>query len=462
MCVKYIINWTLIIVLINIIVSNQAVCNTKGGYIYASLRDRLPSVIDTDTTVSSATFTEHSAELKAAELFLGYMYRLSKANEIYCSSIGVDITPYISTFKGSHSQLIKSAREVIDYNRISEEEYWERSKLILLDAEEYSISQVSESLRISNKQYCSNLNRQLWIVASMREFRKASEVSYKILMGRIFGSHTIDQKVEEAYRQGIVAYKNDDYNKAIEIFQPLADSGYHKAQYSIGFMYYYGKAFQKNYNSSVIWYHKAALQGNEAAQLHLGNAYLTGQGVAKDFSKALDWYQKAAIQGSPKAQENLGLMYAHAVGINKDEKQAFIWFRAAADGGNLPAMVNLGNTYASGKGIDQNYHEARRWYRIAAKRGQPVAAYNLGVLYYTGLGVDKDYTLAAHWYRKAADSGYSLAQLNLGYMYKNGIGVAKDLKKAARLYSAASAQGIKSMFDDTPRIRDITPSVFPN
>lgn len=59
---------------------------------------------------------------------------------------------------------------------------------------------------------------------------------------------------------------------------------------------------KNNYISAVLYFRKAAEQGNTRAQYWLGYCYFYGYGVTKDATEAVRWYRKAAEQGHPGAQ----------------------------------------------------------------------------------------------------------------------------------------------------------------
>ena len=78
---------------------------------------------------------------------------------------------------------------------------------------------------------------------------------------------------------GDLAWKKQDYEKAKQIWLPLAE------------------------------------KGNEVAQFDIGKLYVLGQGVPQDYNEAFKWYKLAAAKGYAKAQYNLGVMYASAASV---------------------------------------------------------------------------------------------------------------------------------------------------
>jgi len=96
------------------------------------------------------------------------------------------------------------------------------------------------------------------------------------------------------FEKGKAAYDKKDYQKAFEMFTPLADNGDAKAQLWLGIMYANGKYVKKNDIEAVKWYRKAAEQLEAGAQNNLGVMYDKGRGVPQDNVMAHMWWSLAA------------------------------------------------------------------------------------------------------------------------------------------------------------------------
>jgi TPR repeat protein len=83
-----------------------------------------------------------------------------------------------------------------------------------------------------------------------------------------------------------------------------AESGDAKAQYYLGFCYYYGEGITKDDHEAVKWFRKAAEQGNAEAKNNLGVLYSNGQGVPKDDVEAYKWLNLAAADGIVESAKN--------------------------------------------------------------------------------------------------------------------------------------------------------------
>jgi hypothetical protein len=120
-----------------------------------------------------------------------------------------------------------------------------------------------------------------------------------------------------------------------------AERGHADAQYSLGWMYEYGKGVTQDYAQARDWFQKSAAQGNANAQNELGYMYFSGKGVTQDYAQARDWFQKSAAQGKATAQVWLGYMYENGLGVTADRDHAILWYRKAACQGDDDAKKNL-------------------------------------------------------------------------------------------------------------------------
>lgn len=128
---------------------------------------------------------------------------------------------------------------------------------------------------------------------------------------------------------GLTAYREHDYAKALALWQPLADKGNPAAQYQIGTLYAEGNGVQQNDATAAQWFQRAADQGDAAAQYNLGVSFAQGLGVPKDDAAAAKWFRRAADQGMPYAQLNLGILYAMRRGVTPDDVEAVKWLELA-------------------------------------------------------------------------------------------------------------------------------------
>lgn len=159
----------------------------------------------------------------------------------------------------------------------------------------------------------------------------------------------------EQYRRGRMAFLFGQYKVAMKYWEPLAISGYAKAQATLGWIYHTGKGAKKNLEKARYWYTRAANQSHEIALNNLGVFYEKGLGVGKNYQKARDYYRASANLGYRFAQYNLGMMYlsGHGVKVNKDK--AIYWLENASYQGVDQAKEEL---KALGRAVDIPQHKS--------------------------------------------------------------------------------------------------------
>lgn len=103
------------------------------------------------------------------------------------------------------------------------------------------------------------------------------------------------------YQAGMDAYNRRDYATALHEWQPLAEQGDARAQFSLGLLYENGDGVPRDYAKARRWYEKAAAQGEAKAQFYLGMQSAYGQGGPLDLVQAHMWYSLAAGNGNAHA-----------------------------------------------------------------------------------------------------------------------------------------------------------------
>jgi TPR repeat protein len=98
---------------------------------------------------------------------------------------------------------------------------------------------------------------------------------------------------------GYAAYRKGDYESALRILRPLAESGEARAQFNLGVMYSEGQGVPQDYTEAGKWYGLSAWQGYAQAQYNLGLWYAQGEGGAQDYIRAHMWFNLAAASFPP-------------------------------------------------------------------------------------------------------------------------------------------------------------------
>lgn len=134
---------------------------------------------------------------------------------------------------------------------------------------------------------------------------------------------------------GIAAFEAKEFRRALQLLQPLAESGHAEAQYRL------------------------AIQ------------YQAGLGVVPNQLQAYRWMREAAEQSHELALHGLGIMYLYGECVEKNEREAARWLKRAADRGLAGSMAALAGMYEQGSGVERNARKARELYEAAGLAGEP-------------------------------------------------------------------------------------------
>ena len=174
----------------------------------------------------------------------------------------------------------------------------------------------------------------------------------------------------QSYQEGLKAFEAGEFDRAFEIWRPLADRGDPVAQYSLGKLFERGGgAIEQDFAKAARWYRVAASQGIAAAQNNLALMHAQGRGVDRNVKQAIDLWLSAADRNHPMAQYNLGLAFFRGEGVQKDEREAAGWFRRAADAGLSDAQYAMGQMNRLGRILSKDEAKALAWYERAASQG---------------------------------------------------------------------------------------------
>ncbi len=242
------------------------------------------------------------------------------------------------------------------------------------------------------------------------------------------------------YAEGLGTPRNTQ--KALDIYQRLADRDNSVAQTILGWWHANGINVPKNEMLAVAFYKKASTIGNPTARNNLGLMLLNGEGAPKDERAAAELFEKALAQGEARAANNLGVMCRDGLGMERSDRKAQAYFEKGAAMDDAASQANLGALYFAGRTATKDDEKAVSLLRSAAEKGNPSAAFNLGVAFEDGLhGLPPDPRSAADFYQIAADKGNARALNNLAMMYADGRGVQRNPEKAISLCGKAAEAG---------------------
>ncbi|MGD8784848.1 MAG: tetratricopeptide repeat protein [Thioalkalispiraceae bacterium] len=171
--------------------------------------------------------------------------------------------------------------------------------------------------------------------------------------------------------EGHDAFDREQYQRAYQLWRPLAEQGDPEAQYNIGLLFMNGNGVEQNERTALHWFTRAGEQGLADAQYNAGVLFYTGKGVYPDNKSAIEWWQLAANQGHPNAQNNLAIMHAFAYGTKRDPDQAIKLWTAAAKQGHPDAINSLISAYSGAiAGFSKDLKKAEYW--LDKKPTEPV------------------------------------------------------------------------------------------
>lgn len=285
-------------------------------------------------------------------------------------------------------------------------------------------------------------------------------------------------EVGAAFQRAMAARINGDFAALFREMSALAEKGYTKAQFRMGWIYEHGIGVPQDYLKAREWYAKAMANGDASAIARTGRLYEGGLGVEKNYDKAAEYYRRAIRAGSPLGYAHLGYLYETGKGVSRDRVLAAEHYRLGMEKGNFLAVTRLGFLYQSGRGVTKDEYKAVELYKLAVEHGQPLAMTRLGQMYNLGQGgvpqdhakamaliresvrynlpgafaymgfmyengweVKQDYDEARKLYEKAADQDSPFAELRLGIMYRDGLGVSRNRQKAIYWLERAASKG---------------------
>lgn len=105
-----------------------------------------------------------------------------------------------------------------------------------------------------------------------------------------------------------VLFEQGKYEKAYDLWMPLANDGDAEAQNYIGIHHYLGLGKNRDYRLAKQWFEKAATNGFADAQYNLGVMYENGQYVKQDYVIAYMWFYLANHNGNHNAEKRMKSM----------------------------------------------------------------------------------------------------------------------------------------------------------
>ena len=79
------------------------------------------------------------------------------------------------------------------------------------------------------------------------------------------------------FQQGVAAYRAEDFETALALFEQLAQRDHVEAQYNTGVLYYHGHGTAADPEKALYWFQRAAGWGHRESQYNCGVLYKAGR-----------------------------------------------------------------------------------------------------------------------------------------------------------------------------------------
>ena len=138
-----------------------------------------------------------------------------------------------------------------------------------------------------------------------------------------------------------------DYQKALELFNTAYEAGNMKAARYIGMVYEQGLGVEQDYSKAAEYYAAGVEAGDLTSGYYLGLLYVQGLGVEQDYTKAAELFASIAASdnksatGVVAAGYQLGLLYEQGLGVEQDMNKALELYQEAVGYGDEDAMKAL-------------------------------------------------------------------------------------------------------------------------
>ena len=200
-----------------------------------------------------------------------------------------------------------------------------------------------------------------------------------------------------------------NYSEAVELLEPVAESGDLDAQHRVGVMY----ASLKEYAKARRWLSQALQQTDDLLrqQLEQGSSHDTGSAAGASLQQQMEQVAQ---------QEELEDMDD---GMSEEELAALVERRSLI-------AHSLGLLLVRGQGGPKQPEDAVRLLAIAAKQGHGDAIFNLATSFVRGDDLPQDLAQARRLFELLADAGDAEAQFEYAKMLIRGDGGPVDLAQA--------------------------------
>lgn len=193
-------------------------------------------------------------------------------------------------------------------------------------------------------------------------------------------------------------YFNAQYDKAIELFLPIANKDNNpEAQYYTGLIYSLSAWEKYDLDEAMKYLLSSADQNYAPAMWKIGDIHENGLKRQNNLVIATDWYRKAK---QTESKEGNILFYQQDSNNtqNRVKNERVIGsLTSKANNGNVEAQLKLATIYDDGVLIRHDAHKAYEWYLKAANNQNKHAQFMVGYFICRKIGTDFNQAEAQKW-----------------------------------------------------------------
>lgn len=187
------------------------------------------------------------------------------------------------------------------------------------------------------------------IKAASEDYDEAVELAHEYLIKHIVNELKEGRELPNPkegrnfmkHREALTAYKNKDFNTALNIWQEEAKIKNDQAMTNLGLMYLKGEGVEKDYTKAKEWFDEASKYDNDSANFNLALMYQTKIGVEEDIEKAKDYFRRAVAKNHTQAAFRLALILLQDRTKIDEVKEGFDCMLKAAQNGHAMASIQL-------------------------------------------------------------------------------------------------------------------------
>lgn len=161
---------------------------------------------------------------------------------------------------------------------------------------------------------------------------------------------------------------NEDYAKALQLFNMAAQAGDEYGSYNAGRCYYHGWGCAADYNEAFRCFDETFQKGHKAAKNYLAQCYFWGRGTLVNYEMAVRMMNGLISENQDYPKELMGYCCLYGQGIGTDMVRGKRLLEEAAQANNGQAWMFLGDMYDKGVGVAEDIPMAVSCYQKAANK----------------------------------------------------------------------------------------------